>query len=55
MMMPALDARGPGKITSLSVARPDRDLIRTIAGRGYQFTGGIRVVSATEWCQELAF
>src|SRR6267378_8470013 len=25
----------------------DRDLIRTIAGRGYQFTGDIRPVSAT--------
>src|SRR6202049_924122 len=25
----------------------DRDLIRTIAGRGYQFTGVIRTVSAT--------
>src|SRR6202163_3697310 len=25
----------------------DRDLIRTIAGRGYQFTGEIRTVSAT--------
>ena len=25
----------------------DRDLIRTIAGRGYQFTGGVRVISAT--------
>src|SRR3984957_1607358 len=24
----------------------DRDLIRTIAGRGYQFTGAIRAVSA---------
>ena len=24
----------------------DRDLIRTIAGRGYQFTGDIRTVSA---------
>src|ERR1700704_2869690 len=25
----------------------DRDLIRTIAGRGYQFTGDIRTVSAS--------
>src|SRR6202790_1405832 len=25
----------------------DRDLIRTIAGRGYQFTGDIRMVSAS--------
>src|ERR1700693_435455 len=25
----------------------DRDLIRTVAGRGYQFTGDIRTVAAT--------
>src|SRR4051812_35228085 len=29
------------------IFRADRDLIRTIAGRGYQFTGEIRMVSAS--------
>jgi predicted ATPase/DNA-binding winged helix-turn-helix (wHTH) protein len=33
---------------------PDRDLIRTIAGRGYQFTGQIRTVSATRNAQASA-
>src|SRR5258706_14946446 len=32
----------------------DRDLIRTIAGRGYQFTGEIRTVSATPNSQTTA-
>jgi non-specific serine/threonine protein kinase len=32
----------------------DRDLIRTIAGRGYQFTGEIRTVSATPNAQATA-
>src|SRR5207302_9368356 len=32
----------------------DRDLIRTIAGRGYQFTGEIRTVSATPDAQASA-
>src|ERR1700736_6963545 len=29
----------------------DRDLIRTVAGRGYQFTGDIRTVSASPHVQ----
>ena len=33
---------------------PDRDLIRTIAGRGYQFTGEIRTVSVTPNAQASA-
>src|SRR6267154_3683336 len=32
----------------------DRDLIRTIAGRGYQFTGDIRTVSASPHAQATA-
>src|ERR1700737_436805 len=32
----------------------DRDLIRTIAGRGYQFTGVIRTVSASPQAQRVA-
>src|SRR5712671_2810718 len=32
----------------------DRDLIRTIAGRGYQFTGEIRTVSASPNAQATA-
>src|SRR6202795_5320725 len=32
----------------------DRDLIRTIAGRGYQFTGVIRTVSAWPYAQATA-
>ena len=32
----------------------DRDLIRTIAGRGYQFTGEIRTVSANPDAQPVA-
>jgi hypothetical protein len=32
----------------------DRGLIRTIAGRGYQFTGGIRTVAATPNAQAVA-
>lgn len=32
----------------------DRELIRTIAGRGYQFTGEIRTVSATRGVQAIA-
>src|SRR4030081_1451997 len=32
----------------------DRDLIRTIAGRGYQFTGDIRMVSASPNVQATA-
>src|SRR6202023_756850 len=37
-----------GQISALRRAfGADRDLIRTIAGRGYQFTGEIRAVSAS--------
>src|SRR5277367_2643939 len=32
----------------------DRDLIRTVAGRGYQFTGDIRTVSAIPHAQATA-
>src|ERR1700726_1430640 len=32
----------------------DRDLIRTISGRGYQFTGEIRTISATPTAQASA-
>jgi predicted ATPase/DNA-binding winged helix-turn-helix (wHTH) protein len=34
--------------------REDRDLIRTISGRGYQFTGGIRMISARHDVQATA-
>jgi DNA-binding winged helix-turn-helix (wHTH) protein len=30
-----------------AVLGPDRDLIRTVAGRGYQFTGEIRILAAS--------
>src|SRR6202140_2173226 len=36
------------------VLGPNRDLIRTIAGRGYQFTGEIRMVSARPDVQAIA-
>ena len=42
------ESRLAGEITALRKAfGADRELIRTVAGRGYQFTGEIRVPSAT--------
>jgi DNA-binding winged helix-turn-helix (wHTH) protein len=39
----------PGQISALPRAfATDRDLIRTIAGRGYQFTGEIRMVPSKQ-------
>src|SRR5262245_34870111 len=38
----------PAQILALrKVFGPDRDLIRTVAGRGYQFTGDVRTTAAT--------
>src|SRR5215831_18019598 len=41
----------PAQILMLRKAfGPDRDLIRTVAGRGYQFTGDVRTTAATVAC-----
>src|SRR5690242_2250670 len=46
------------QIKALRKAFADRDLVRTVAGRGYQFTGEMRVRAAgaakSQWSHEVA-